>query len=239
VLGLVPKAAAPAGVTYTGGVDMFSAPPSAAPFAAVGARYATAAFVTSGWVLIASRISGIADMTRLLARAANLSPAGVVVHYVGHGSTSAAGFPVWSCRGTSAVNLQWTDPTGVKIAGAIQRPDENVVVEEILVSDVQNAMTQVFPAVPLTLITDACDNQPVLNLAGPGFCVIDCDSGATRLVNEGDFTTAWATAATPTCFAPDDVPVNGRPVAIAAVNTWLATRPAAAGTGPQTAATAP
>ncbi len=60
-----------------------------------------------------------------------------------------------------------------------------------------------------------------------------------RVVNEGQFTSNWATAVGPTCFSPDDAPANGRPAAFAAVNAAMARVVAAAAGGPQVASCKP
>lgn len=232
-LGLVPLAQRPAGVTYLAYRDYFPAPPSAPAFNAMQPTYSNTAFTGAGWRLIAARIFGIADVNRLLARASLLNPVAVVIHYVGHGDADpGGGNEVWSCRGYGTQTITWTDTTGTAIAGAIRYPTDGVVQENVLVSDVKRAMQQIFPTIPLTLVTDACDQQGVINLGGGSFRVIVCDSGVTRDCAEGAFTTAWASVAAPNCFSPDDTPTNGRTTAIPAANTAMAAV-AAAGIAPQ------
>jgi hypothetical protein len=171
-----------------------------------------------------------------------MTPKGVVLHYVGHGIHLGGGVQeAWSCRGRSLKRLRWIAPNGAVLTGQLLVPDDGVVNALVPLDNVKTAMLQFFPNIPLTLITDACEHQRATRLAGgANFRVIVCDSVAgPRLVDEGVFTTAWARAVTPACFAPDDVPANGRPPALQAVNAAMAGNPGAAAGGPQVAASVP
>jgi len=241
-LGLLPKAAVPPGAMHNPNVNMWAAPPSAAPFATMSTTYSSVTFGNAGWWFRAARIHNLGDVNTLLAKASQLNPAGVVLHYVGHGSSDNRA-PLWSCRGTRRLNVTWTAPDGTMLKGILNVPVDGDVANEIPVSDVVDAMELIFPRIPLTLITDACDNQPVLGMAVANLRTIVMDKvmdkvGRPRVVNEGQFTTAWSTVASPSCFAPDDKP-SGRRAALGTVNKAMAAMPAPTGAGPQVAACRP
>jgi hypothetical protein len=245
-LGLVPTGRQPAGIVYTPNVDMFPPPASSAlPFTACATAYAALPFRQKGWKLFAGRISSLLDLQALFAQALAIGPAAVVLHYVGHGiflGGAGAVQEAWSCRGRSLKRMNWTDPAGVVIAGALLCPDDGVVNALVPLDAAKAAMQQFFPNIPLTLITDACEHQGATRLAaGPAFRVIVCDSVAgPRLVIEGAFSAAWAAApVVPSCFAPDDVPANTRPPVLNIVNAALAPVPPAAAGGPHVAASVP
>ena len=244
-LGLVPEGQQPAGVTYTASQDKFPPPPSsAAPFAACFQAYSTPAFVQSGWVLFSGKISSLRDLQGLLLQAAAINPVSVVVHYVGHGIYEPAPgcLEAWSCRGWTAKRLQWADPNGANLSGIVLVPTDAMVNALVSLDSVKLALQQVFPNIPITLITDGCEQQGATRLAaGNAFRVIVCDSVAgPRVVNEGLFTAKWAAVpVVPSCFPPDDTPTNTRPLVIGMANQAMAAAGAPAAGGPQVAASVP
>jgi len=241
---LQPDTVKPPGFVPNPGVNLWSAPPSAAPYAACAAAYGAAPFVAASWRFLAGgQVANLVALQAQLNIAKTWNPAAVVLHWVGHGGF-ANNITYWSCRGTVPTTFMWTQPNGVKAKAVLPVPSDVNEIFQIDLALVKAAMLATFPGVPLTLITDACENQRALALGGGNFRVIDCDKveqiwfgpfTVPRCVNEGFFSTFWAANVNPTCFSPDDVPKNGRPAALAAVNAAMAPLPAAAAGGPQIA----
>lgn len=245
---LLPDAARPPGFVPNPGVNFWSAPPSAAPYAACATAYAAQPFVLANWrFLSGGQVASLVSLQAQLNLAKAWNPVAVVVHYVGHGGF-ANNVTYWSCRGTIPRGVTWVQPNGQPAQAVFQVPNDGVEIFQIDLALVKQAMLQTFPGIPLTLITDACENQRALALGGGNFRVIVCDKVESRwmllmtfprLVNEGLFSTFWAPVVGPTCFTPDDAPINGRPAALAAVNAAMAPVPAPAPGGPQIAACNP
>ena len=245
---VLPAAATPAGFVPNLGVNCGNAPASAPPYLACEATYKAAPFVAAGWRYHSGgQISSLASLQAQLNVVAAWKPAAVVVHYVGHGGF-ANNITYWSCRGTMQRVIRWVMPNGVAVNVAVAIPNDGVEVAQVDLALVKAAMLATFPGVPLTLITDACEQQRALKLGAGAFRVIVCDEveapwfgpfTVPRVVNEGLFTSNWAAAVGPTCFSPDDAAGNGRPAAFAAVNAAMAPVAAAAAGGPQVASCKP
>jgi hypothetical protein len=245
---VLPAAATPAGFVPNPGVNCGNAPASAVPYAACETAYKAAPFVAANWRYHpGGQIANLAALQAQLNIVKAWNPAAVVVHYVGHGGF-ANNITYWSCRGHTIRMVPWTLPSGLTVQVAVPIPTDGVEVAQIDLVQVKAAMVNTFGNIPLTLITDGCEQQRALALGGGGFRVIVCDKveapwflliTVPRIVNEGLFSSHWARAVGPTCFSPDDVPANGRPAAFAAVNAAMALAPAAAQGGPQVADCAP
>lgn len=243
---LLPEAAAPPGFVPIPWTNYWNAPSSAAVYARCVAAYLMPPFVAANWrFLSGGQVASLNNLQAQMNIAKALNPVAVVVHWVGHGGY-ANNVTYWSCRGALPHTFEWIQPGGQKRKIVLQVPNDGAEIFQIDLALVKAAMLATFPGVPLTLITDACENQRALALGGGNFRVIVCDkvesrvgliATAPRVVTEGLFSSFWAASVGPTCFAPDDVP-NGRPAALAAVNAAMIPLAAANG-GPQIADCSP
>jgi len=204
---------------------------TAAAWQRLVARYSSPLFKNAGWELKSMRAFSKAHIDNALNVLKALKPAGLAVHYVGHGDfdfafrllnpLASVTDPYLAIRGVAPIRVRLTDPSGTKRTFAIVAPDPTTVAKHYI-KHLAPKLVKDFPGIPLTLVIDACGNAQALDHKRGHLNMVVAVDRLYCGTNLGLFSSIYAGKVVPGCYDTFGAVMPG---VVGAVNTTLRRNP--------------